>query len=230
MFTICGLHGNERHEGRWQDCAQCRENGPLEMYVDWATNEYNFEKLENPPPFEPTHCGGCGVVIRLAKDSFSMREGKYFCEACNTRESRTSMQQFLAQLIPPPARDRPMEKMPVRITGRRGRYPIASLAYYGPDSTLATKLVVNIVKACPKRSRFRNLTWSGRLRGLRNARDAEGETVEVRKTGKPIRYERQFSKEEDNPSVMVGCWGPIRPPDVVVAGLASWIGVRANGR
>ena len=54
--------------------------------------------------------------------------------------------------------------------------------------------------------------------------------VEVRKTRKPIRYERQFSKEEDNPSVIVGCWGPIRPLDVVVAGLVSWIGVRANGR
>ena len=47
MFTICGFHGNEKHEGRWQDCAPCREHQPLELYVQHATNDCNFEKLEH---------------------------------------------------------------------------------------------------------------------------------------------------------------------------------------
>ena len=37
-----------------------------------GTNEYNFEKLENPPTFKPTYCGGCGRVIHLGTDGFMM--------------------------------------------------------------------------------------------------------------------------------------------------------------
>ena len=61
-YTICAFHHAQEHAGRWPDCALCRENGPLEMFVHSATNEYNFEPLANPPKFEPTHCAGCGVV------------------------------------------------------------------------------------------------------------------------------------------------------------------------
>ena len=50
-YTICSVHHHEGHAGRWQDCAPCRANQPLELFVEHGTNEYNFEKLENPPSF-----------------------------------------------------------------------------------------------------------------------------------------------------------------------------------
>ena len=63
-FTLCGLHHTEGHRGEWKSCVACREHcAELEMYVWYGTNEHNFEKLENPPAYEPTHCGGCGRVI-----------------------------------------------------------------------------------------------------------------------------------------------------------------------
>src|SRR5208337_2991526 len=43
--TLCAYHFNEGHTGRWQDCAKCREDFETEMYVWYATNEFNFEKL-----------------------------------------------------------------------------------------------------------------------------------------------------------------------------------------
>ena len=145
-YTICAFHHNEGHGGRWQDCAQCRESQPLEMYVHSATNEYNFEKLANPPKFEPTHCAGCGVVIRLAQDGYTLKQGGHYCAACGMMESGASTQQFLEQFSAPAARPSGIKKLPMRITGQRGRYPLASLAYYGPDNTRATKLVVSVLR------------------------------------------------------------------------------------
>jgi hypothetical protein len=145
-YTICAFHHHAGHEGRWQDCAKCRGNGPLELYVHHATNEYNFEKLLNPPKFEPTHCAGCGVVIRLAEDGHTLQGNKFLCEACGPRGSGASMRQFLAEMAPPSPKSGGLENVPVRITGQRGQYPIASLAYYGPDNTRATKLVVSVLR------------------------------------------------------------------------------------
>jgi hypothetical protein len=88
-YTLCSFHYNEGHKGRWQDCEQCRESFETEMYVYYGTNEYNFEKLETPPSFEPTRCAECGRVIRLGTDGYSIRpNGKYYCEACTNKEMR----------------------------------------------------------------------------------------------------------------------------------------------
>lgn len=87
-FTLCSHHFNEEHDGRWQDCRQCLESFPTEMYVWYGTNEYNFEKLENPPAFKPTHCARCSRVIRLSNDGYVMSEGKYYCERCGHRRTR----------------------------------------------------------------------------------------------------------------------------------------------
>lgn len=83
-YTLCGHHHEEGHSGRWQDCAQCRKDfeDELEMYVWFGTNEYNFEKLENPPEYEPTRCAKCGNVIVLSRESYSIEGSKYFCEKC----------------------------------------------------------------------------------------------------------------------------------------------------
>jgi len=81
-FTLCGSHHNEGHAGRWQDCPECRDMFETEMYVYYGTNDFNFEKLENPPKFEPTHCDDCGKIISLTKDGHMRSGGQTFCEDC----------------------------------------------------------------------------------------------------------------------------------------------------
>jgi hypothetical protein len=85
-YTLCGFHFNEGHKGRWPDCPKCRESFATEMYVYYGTNEYNFEKLTNPPTFEPTHCKQCGKMIKLGGDGYSVKGGDYFCMECSARE------------------------------------------------------------------------------------------------------------------------------------------------
>jgi len=53
------------------------------MYVYYGTNEYNFEKLENPPKYKPTRCAKCKKIISLGEDAYSMKSGKYFCMGCS---------------------------------------------------------------------------------------------------------------------------------------------------
>jgi len=71
-FTLCGSHLSEVHSGNWQTCQECRENIEAEMYVYYGTNEYNFEKLVNPPKFKPTYCTTCNKVISLGEDEYSV--------------------------------------------------------------------------------------------------------------------------------------------------------------
>jgi hypothetical protein len=85
-YTLCANHFHEGHEGRWQDCSKCRESFPTEMYVWYGTNEYNFEKLTDPPTYEPTRCKQCGTVIKLGEGGYSIKGGEYFCWACSSRE------------------------------------------------------------------------------------------------------------------------------------------------
>lgn len=86
-YTLCGYHHAERHEGNWKDCRQCREDfsDELEMYVEYGTNEYNFEKLPNPPKFEPTYCSQCGKRIILAEGGYSVQGNTYTCGDCNSQ-------------------------------------------------------------------------------------------------------------------------------------------------
>lgn len=80
-YTLCGYHHTEEHSGRWQDCKKCRDDFETEMYVHYGTNEYNFEKLENPPAYEPTKCRRCGAVIVLADGGYSEGAKGYLCMA-----------------------------------------------------------------------------------------------------------------------------------------------------
>jgi len=52
------------------------------MYVWYGTNEYNFEKLENPPEYESTKCSQCGKVIVLGEEGYSIKGDEYRCEKC----------------------------------------------------------------------------------------------------------------------------------------------------
>jgi Protein of unknown function (DUF1186)/SEC-C motif len=142
MHTICGFHHNEGHDGRWQDCVKCREGEPLEMYVYHATNEYNFEKLQNPPAFEPTYCSDCGVIIRLSTDGYMVRGKEFFCDACTARSTGQTSGEVHAKFFSPPAE----AEAPARPGRTTGDYPIGTIAYYGPDNLVATKLVAAVVK------------------------------------------------------------------------------------
>ena len=84
-YTLCAYHHNERHVGTWQDCPRCRADFPTEIYVWYGTNEYNFEKLVNPPDYAPTTCIGCGTIISLGEDGYSRGPDGYRCDACTDK-------------------------------------------------------------------------------------------------------------------------------------------------
>jgi hypothetical protein len=82
-YTLCSYHFHEGHTGDWKTCQKCRSDFKTEMYVYYGTNEYNFEKLENPPKFKPTRCAKCKKIIRLGTDGYSIYMGKYYCTDCS---------------------------------------------------------------------------------------------------------------------------------------------------
>jgi hypothetical protein len=85
-YTLCAAHHHEGHSGSWKDCQICRKSYQTEMYVWYCTNEYNFEKLENPPAYEPTKCAGCGVVIKLSEGGYSQLGDRCLCLKCSDKE------------------------------------------------------------------------------------------------------------------------------------------------
>ena len=85
-FTLCGYHYTEEHRRSWKDCQKCRDSFQTEMYVWYGTNENNFEKLENPPAYEPTKCSTCGTVIHLGEDGYSMLGDQFWCETCSRKK------------------------------------------------------------------------------------------------------------------------------------------------
>lgn len=87
-FTLCGFHHANGHKGDWRGCKECLDSfsHEMEMYAWYGTNEYNFEKLENPPKFEPTHCWKCGKVIVLPEGGYSSLCNVYICGDCDITE------------------------------------------------------------------------------------------------------------------------------------------------
>jgi hypothetical protein len=66
-YTLCAYHHNERHAGTWQACPKCRADFLTEIYVWYGTNEYNFEKLVNPPDMRQRRALDVGRSSALAK-------------------------------------------------------------------------------------------------------------------------------------------------------------------
>jgi hypothetical protein len=81
-YTLCSYHFNEGHSGDWKDCDKCKKGFETEMYVWYGTNEFNFEKLPNPPAYEPTNCKGCGRVIKLGDGGYMQNSEGYWCGRC----------------------------------------------------------------------------------------------------------------------------------------------------
>jgi hypothetical protein len=84
-YTLCAYHHTEEHGGDWKTCHRCRRSFVTEIYVWYGTNEYNFEKLPNPPAYEPTKCSQCGEIIVLSEDEYSVLGKEYFCEDCTEK-------------------------------------------------------------------------------------------------------------------------------------------------
>ena len=82
-YTLCGFHFNEGHKGSWLDCKRCRKDIETEMYVYYGTNDFNFEKLANPPACKPTRCAKCRKIIRLAQEGYSVGKHGTFCLLCS---------------------------------------------------------------------------------------------------------------------------------------------------
>ena len=83
-FTLCTMHYHEEHSGDWKKCKECKKLiDKTELYVWHGTNEYNFEKLPNPPSFKPTKCSNCNRIINLGEEGHSISGRKYFCENCS---------------------------------------------------------------------------------------------------------------------------------------------------
>jgi hypothetical protein len=87
-YTLCGYHYNEEHSGDWKTCPICRQDfeREIEIYVYYGTNEYNFEKLKDPPKYKPTRCSTCGAVIVLSEGGYLTRGDEHFCGTCTSAE------------------------------------------------------------------------------------------------------------------------------------------------
>ncbi|MDD5464297.1 MAG: hypothetical protein PHP62_04050 [Candidatus Moranbacteria bacterium] len=81
-FTLCAYHKIEGHKGNWKTCKKCIDSFEPEIAAWYGTNEYNFEKMENPPSFEPTLCSKCKSVIVLSEGGYSSLCGVNYCENC----------------------------------------------------------------------------------------------------------------------------------------------------
>ena len=83
--TLCGYHHTEEHDGDWQTCQVCLKGFDPELVAWYGTNDYNFTKLQDPPTFEPAHCGGCGAVISLAMNGYSQGPEGILCDPCTDK-------------------------------------------------------------------------------------------------------------------------------------------------
>lgn len=87
-YTLCGYHHTEDHPGCWQDCKKCLGAFEAEMVAHYGTNQYNFEKLANPPGYAPTKCARCDAAIVMADGGHSHGAEGYLCPKCTAKEFR----------------------------------------------------------------------------------------------------------------------------------------------
>lgn len=77
-YTICAAHYKSGHSGRWQECKKCRDEYRLENYIDFATNDFNFEKLKNPPTITMI-CACCGFKSNNIRDFLLQTSKGFYC-------------------------------------------------------------------------------------------------------------------------------------------------------
>lgn len=105
-YTLCAFHHGEGHPRHWRDCEKCRASFQTEIYVWYGTNEFNFEKLENPPSFEPTLCDRCGKRINLGTDGYSVGPRGTLCNRCCHEEFYAAPPKSKSSAAPRPRKTR----------------------------------------------------------------------------------------------------------------------------
>lgn len=89
-YTLCSYHNHEKHQGNWQNCKKCKDEFQIENYVDYGTNDFNFEKLVNPAKI-CIKCASCGFESGSAEDfSFQTSRGWY----CNKEKCQEAAMKF----------------------------------------------------------------------------------------------------------------------------------------
>jgi hypothetical protein len=81
-YTLCGSHFSEGHEGDWKTCQECRKGFEPEMVAWYGTNEFNFEKMPDPPRYKPAKCSRCRQTIVLSQGGYARLGEKYLCGNC----------------------------------------------------------------------------------------------------------------------------------------------------
>ena len=81
-YTLCAYHHDNGHKGDWKTCPECRKMAEPEMVAWYGTNEYNWEKMPDPPKFKPTKCSKCGKTIVLSEGGYSHGKEGYTCSDC----------------------------------------------------------------------------------------------------------------------------------------------------
>lgn len=82
-YTLCAYHFHEGHqEPDWRNCKECITEDGTDMTTWYATNEYNFVKMENPPQYAPTHCKRCNHRIIMGEEGYCVAGDDYYCEPC----------------------------------------------------------------------------------------------------------------------------------------------------
>lgn len=85
-YTLCAYHYNEEHDGDWKSCKKCKKDMPIENYVDYGTNDCNFEKLKNPPKISIT-CHHCGFKSGTVEDFAYQVSDKWYCAKDKCQEA-----------------------------------------------------------------------------------------------------------------------------------------------
>jgi hypothetical protein len=106
-YTLCAFHHQNGHQGHWKDCKVCRKSFATEIHVWYGTNEYNFEKLANPPHYEPTRCDGCGKVIKLGTDGYSTGPRGTLCDRCTHLDDQYARPEFKPARAAAPRKPKP---------------------------------------------------------------------------------------------------------------------------
>ena len=89
-YTLCSFHHNNSHSGDWKNCKKCKHEFEIESYVDFGTNNFNFEKLINPPKIS-IKCVNCNFQSGSAQDfSFQTSTGWY----CNKKKCQEAAMKF----------------------------------------------------------------------------------------------------------------------------------------
>jgi hypothetical protein len=77
-YTLCATHHREDHPGTWQKCQKCKDEYPIENYVDFGTSDFNFEKLKNPPKVT-IKCANCRFKSNTAQDFAYQTSKGWYC-------------------------------------------------------------------------------------------------------------------------------------------------------